>query len=199
MAEDSELINMSGQFRGLPMKDLIGGPLQAASDAQTLLATATANFIKDVGFVDGDEKELTARTVDFTFKRPSTPNALTGKSHMETVDLEVPLLALINTPSLAVKETEINFTMSVTSSDTQEKDNSKTGELTGGGGLSIGPFQVKVNVHGQISAHSKHTRHSDNSAKYDVRVLARADGPPEGLMKVLDMLQTAIAPIPVKT
>jgi methionyl-tRNA synthetase len=35
------------QFKGLPMSDLVGGPLNAACDAQAKLATATANFIKD--------------------------------------------------------------------------------------------------------------------------------------------------------
>jgi len=47
-----------------------------------------------------------------------------------------------------------------------------------------------------VASHSANTRKSDNSAKYDVRVLARDDGPPEGLMKLLDMLQTAITPLP---
>ena len=54
------LVNMAGQFAGLPMKDLIGGPLQAACDAQNMLAAATANFIKDVGMkknADGSMKE----------------------------------------------------------------------------------------------------------------------------------------------
>ena len=37
------------QFDGLPMGDLIGGPLTAASDAQVRLANATADFIKLIG------------------------------------------------------------------------------------------------------------------------------------------------------
>ena len=45
MADDG-LVNMSNQFAGLPMRDLIGGPLQAACDAQNMLAAATSNFIQ---------------------------------------------------------------------------------------------------------------------------------------------------------
>ena len=45
-----------------------------------------------------------------------------------------------------------------------------------------------------MANHSENSRKSDNSAKYDVKVVARDDGPPEGLMKVLDMLNDAIAP-----
>ena len=43
-------MNMGDQFKGLPMADLIGGPLMAASDAQVKLANATADFIKVIGF-----------------------------------------------------------------------------------------------------------------------------------------------------
>jgi hypothetical protein len=37
------------QFGGLPLSDLIGGPLTAASDAQVRLANAPADFIKSIG------------------------------------------------------------------------------------------------------------------------------------------------------
>jgi hypothetical protein len=193
------LVNMAGQFRGLPMKDLIGGPLQAACDAQTLLSAATANFIQDVGFEKGKDKDsgLTARTVDFSFQRPSLPDPTTGKSELETVELEVPLLAIVNTPNLSVKEAEIEFTMNVSSSNTEQNSTDKSGSFDATGGAHILMFSVQVHIHGSIAAHSSTTRKTDNSAKYDVKVIARDDGPPEGLMKVLDMLQTAIAPVPV--
>jgi hypothetical protein len=41
---------------------------------------------------------------------------------------------------------------------------------------------------------SESVRQTDNSAKYDVHVEARDDGAPEGLMKVLDILNSSIAP-----
>ncbi len=43
------LVKMAEEFGGLPMESLIGGPLQAACDAQTMLAGATARFIEEVG------------------------------------------------------------------------------------------------------------------------------------------------------
>lgn len=190
------LINMSGQFAGLPMKDLIVGPLQAACDAQTMLAAATANFIKDVGLTSEKDGSLAARTVDFSFDRAGAPDPTTGKSSVETVDLKVPLLAIVNTPNLSVKEAEVKFTMSVSSSDSSETTADSQASMDGSTSINYGIFSMKVSVHGSVSSHSSNTRKSDNSAKYDVRVLARDDGPPEGLMKMLDMLQTAITPVP---
>jgi hypothetical protein len=200
MADDS-LVNMSNQFAGLPMRDLIGGPLQAACDAQNMLAAATTNFIQDVGLQkigDGANAAMAARTVDFSFDRPApaTANATNATGGTEKVDLKVPLLAIINTPALSVKEVDINFTMSVSSSTSDETASDTEAGYEGSAKVSIGPFSAKVSVHGSVSSHSTNTRKSDNSAKYDVKVIARDDGPPEGLMKVLDMLSTAITPLP---
>ena len=189
-----ELVHMNSQFAGLPMKDLIGGPLQASCDAQTLLATATCNFIKDVGMV-GKEGAMEALTVDFSFDRPAI-DPTSQKPFSETVNLNIPLLAIVNTPSLSIKEAEVKFTMSVASSSTDQSSTKKEADMKAEAKFGWGPFSAKINIHGSIASQSSNTRKSDNSAKYDVKVLARDDGPPEGLMKVLDMLGTAIAPVP---
>jgi hypothetical protein len=194
--DNSGLVSMSGQFAGLPMKDLIGGPLQAACDAQTMLAAATANFIKDVGLKNNKDSGWEANTVDFSFQRPKAPEKPGDPVGTEKVDLKVPLLAIINTPSLSIKETEVNFTMSVSSSTSSESTSDSSASVDGEASLNYGIFSMKVAVHGSVASHSANTRKTDNSAKYDVRVLARDDGAPEGLMKVLDLLQTAITPLP---
>ena len=194
--QGDKLIHMQSQFAGLPMKDLIGGPLQASCDAQTLLATATYNFITDIG-MEGKDPDMNAVTVDFSFKRPGI-DPETKKAINEQVDLNVPLLAIVNTPNLSIKEAEVKFTMSVHSSSTDVSSKDKKAALEAGAKFGWGPFSAHVDIHGSIASHSSNTRESDNSAKYDVKVLARDDGPPEGLMKVLDMLGTAIAPLPEK-
>ena len=189
-----QLVTMSDQFGGLPMDQLIGGPLKAACSAQTLLAKASSDFINDVGLNDDGKGNLTARTVDFAFNKPV--QAADGTTTMEKVDLQVPLLAIINTPSLSVKEAEVRFTMEVKSSTSAKTTSDTKAELTAHAKYNAGLFSCDVTVHGSVANHSENSRKSDNSAKYDVKVVARDDGPPEGLMKVLDMLNDAIAPTP---
>jgi len=189
---DSGLVQMSSQFGGLPMEQLIGGPLKAACNAQTLLAKASSDFIKDVGLNDDGKGNLSARTVDFGFNKPVQDAA--GNTKMEKVDLQVPLLAIINTPALSVKEAEVRFTMEVKSSTSSKQTSDSKADLTAKAKYNAGLFSCEVTVHGSVANHSENTRSSDNSAKYDVKVVARDDGPPEGLMKVLDMLNDAIAP-----
>tara|TARA_R110001583_G_scaffold76379_7_gene209138 strand:+ start:257 stop:841 length:585 start_codon:yes stop_codon:yes gene_type:complete len=184
---------MSSQFGGLPMDQLIGGPLKAACSAQILLAKASADFIKDVGLdTAATGGAMSARTVDFSFNKPV--QGADGTTSMEKVDLQVPLLAIVNTPSLSVKEVDVNFTMEVKSSTSSKTTSDTKAELTAHAKYNAGLFSCDVTIHGSVANHSENSRKSDNSAKYDVKVVARDDGPPEGLMKVLDMLNDAIAP-----
>jgi hypothetical protein len=183
MAADS-LVNMSDQFGGLPMDQLIGGPLKAACSAQVLLAKASADFIKDVGMNDDGKGNLTARTVDFDFEKPV--QAADGTTTMQRTELKVPTLAILNTPSLSVKEVDINFTMEVKSSTSSKTTSDSKADLTAHAKYNAGLFSCDVTIHGSVANHSENSRKSDNSAKYDVKVIARDDGPPEGLMKVLD-------------
>ena len=192
---DSGLVQMSSQFGGLPMEQLIGGPLKAACNAQTLLAKASSDFIKDVGLNDDGKGNLSARTVDFGFTKPVQDAA--GNTTMEKVDLQVPLLAIINTPALSVKEAEVRFTMEVKSSTSSKQTSDSKADLTAKAKYNAGLFSCEVTVHGSVANHSENTRSSDNSAKYDGKGVARDDGPPEGLSRVLDMLNDAIAPTPV--
>jgi len=194
---DSGLVQMSSQFGGLPMEQLIGGPLKAACNAQVLLAKASADFINDVGMNDDGKGNLTARTVDFSFEKPVQDAA--GNTTMQKTNLKVPSLALLNPPSLSVKEVDVNFTMEVKSSTSSKQTSDSKADLTAKAKYNAGLFSCEVTVHGSVANHSENSRKSDNSAKYDVKVVARDDGPPEGLMKVLDMLNDAIAPTPAAT
>ncbi len=56
------------------------------------------------------------------------------------------------------------------------------------------PWSCKMTgeVTGEVTTKSGNTRSTDKSAKYDVKVKARDDGPPEGLSRVLNMLNDAV-------
>ena len=188
-----ELVNMADQFAGLPMQDLIGGPLMAACDAQTQLALAQADFINDVGMEVGEDGVKRTRQIEFMTSQPVTQ--ADGSVTQNTVKISAPLLSILNIPSLAVQEVRINFQMEVKSSfsDTDKKEASASLEVEAAGGW--GPFSVKVKVNGSVSSSRETTRASDNSAKYDVSVVALDRGTPEGLMKLLDILNKCVVPI----
>ncbi len=210
----AELVNMSDQFKGLPMGSLIGGPLTAACDAQIRLANATADFIKMVGFepeIDPSTKQLTGnvipRTADFKFKRPVEIPDKTDTSQLalgtpqkpielyeEEVELQVPLLAIVKVPNLSITTVDVTFDMEVKSSFSSTSSTDAEASMKAGGSINYLFYSAKVEIHGKVSSHKENTRTSDNSAKYHVAVHAEDKGMPEGLSRVMDILQTSIAP-----
>ena len=208
-------IAMGDQFRGLPMGDLIGGPLMAACDAQVRLANATAQFIQQVGFLpqeaaraaalpDGtipfDKNKFDVRTVAFRFARPAAGAApgADGVVPTEVVELDVPLLAIVKVPSLAIDEVDITFDMEVKNSESSKEVDESKGSFAADASVGWGPFSLKVHVEGSVSSHKENTRSTDQTAKYHVEVRATDKGMPEGLARVLDMMNTAIAPTSIK-
>jgi hypothetical protein len=200
---------MGDQFKGLPMGDLIGGPLMAACDAQVKLARATSDFIKVVGF---KPKQITGgggnppapagelwdvgdvQTAKFRFSRPSAvPNA-NGQTAQEDVSIEVPLLSIVKIPSLGIKTVDVVFDMEVKNSETQKESFDAQASLSAEASVGYGPFSLKVNISGSVSSHKENTRQTDQSAKYHVEVHAEDSGMPEGLARVLDIMNSAVAP-----
>lgn len=195
-----ELVQMSSQFKGLPMGDLIGGPLSAACDAQIKLAQATADFIRVIGFqppakIDPNDPNAVGdtRTAFFKFKRP-VDGAKAGEISEEEVEIEVPLLAIVNVPSLSINTVDVTFDMEVKSSFATSQSSDKSGSFSADASVGWGVFSAKVHVQGSVSSHQESTRKSDNSAKYHVAVHAEDRGMPEGLARVMDILQSACAP-----
>ncbi len=195
----NELVNMSDQFQGLPMGDLIGGPLTAACDSQIKLAQATADFIKVVGFMppaDGatDPYSGGTRTAMFRFKRPVDDPQKSGGILEEEVELNVPLLAIVKVPNLSITTVDVTFDMEVKSSFSSHESTDASASLEASASVGWGPISASVKIQGSVASHKENTRSSDNSAKYHVQVHAEDNGMPEGLARVMDILQTACAP-----
>lgn len=191
----TELVNIASQFRGLPMADLIGAPLTAACDAQVRLANATADFIKYIGFeapANPNDAPTVTRTATFQFKRKKQDPADPSKQVDEDVTLDVPLLAIVKVPSLAITKVDITFDMEVKSSFVAKEGSSSSASFSADMKVGWGPVSATVHMEGSVASHKENTRSSDNSAKYHVQVLAEDSGMPEGLSRVIDILQTAI-------
>ena len=199
----NDIVNMSDQFKGLPMGELIGGPLSAACEAQVKLAQATADFIKVIGFLP-PAKDATdpysggTRTATFRFKRPVDNPAATpgepGSTMEEEVEICVPLLAIVKVPNLSITTVDISFDMEVKSSFASKESTDASASLEASMSVGWGVFKATAKISGSVATHKENTRTSDNSAKYHVQVHAEDKGMPEGLSRVLDILQTACAP-----
>ena len=164
--------SIANQFTGLQIENLIAAPLLAAAEGQKSLAATTAQFITEVGMDDkGNTKSVKFQYEDGT----------------EAVALDVPLLSIINIPSLCVDEIDINFDMEVSTQSASKSSTDSSAELSVKAGFGC----WSASFTGKVSHHSENSRKSDTSAKYSIAVKGKQEKP-EGLMKVLDMLNNSI-------
>ena len=164
--------SIANQFTGLPIENLIAAPLLAASEGQKSLAATTAQFITEVGM----DSSGNTKSVKFQYEDGT-----------EQVALDVPLLSIINIPSLCVDSIDVEFDMEVSTQSASKSSTDSSAELTVKGGFGCWSAQFQ----GKVSHHSENSRKSDTSAKYSISVKGKQEKP-EGLMKVLDMLNSSI-------
>lgn len=187
---------LGNEFKGLPMESLIAAPLTAACESNLKLARTTAEFIETVGFQKtgkGDDAKSEIRTATFAY------NVLDENGRKQKVDIDVPLLTVVQIPSLKVDLVDITFDMEIKTSETSKSSEDKSGSFSANAKVGYGPFSLSASVSGSISAHKENTRSTDKSAKYHVQVKASDHGMPEGLARVLDIMNKAIAPSTLPT
>lgn len=177
-------MGFSEQFVGIDMKNLIGSPLSAATQASIYLAHSTAEFIDEVGF----EADGAARRVQFRYQSavPDTD----GHVQLQEMQVELPLLSVVPIPNLQIDEVRLHFDMEIKHYEKNEAGRNAEAGVSGGAGF--GP--AKVTVTGNVSSHGANTRSSDNSAKYEMHISASNHGIPEGLARVLDIMAAQVSP-----
>ncbi|WNC69964.1 DUF2589 domain-containing protein [Thalassotalea nanhaiensis] len=186
------MAGVAEQFRGLPMEALIGGPLMAACKAQYHLATVMVEFITTIGFTGKPEKQV-ARTLNFDLTRPVDDG--TTPLQTQTITINAPLLGLVPIPALLIESVTVDFTMEVKSSTQDTAKSSSSLDASASGGF----FGVSFSVKGSVATSRENTRSTDNSAKYNVNVIARQQQPQEGMSKMMDLLASAVDPIAVNS
>lgn len=191
--------DISAQFTGLPIEELIVSPIVGMAKGQAKLNDVTWKYISEVAFETKDGK-TTARALDVEMNRVMTDPA-DGTQSVQTLFSKVPMLPLIPLPSLAITSADIEFTMEVKTSsvDKSSADTSSSVSATASGGFW--GMKYSATVAGSVATHKENTRSTDNSAKYDVKVHAEQLPPTEGMLKLSDYLTQMLEPslIPLST
>lgn len=176
-------------LQGIPIDFLIATPLISTARANMALATVMAEFINEIGFDPKDKGK--ARIVSFKLTR-MVQDPVTQKFSEQTITVNAPLLGLVPIPALLVQSVNIDLTINVSSSlqtvDTSKADASLTLGATWGWG--------NASFTGSYSTSSTNTRTTDNSAKYEVQVVAQQQPLPEGMSRLMDVMASCITPIP---
>lgn len=212
--------NLVQELNALDFSVYIGGPLQAAVQAQNAASMAQVSFIQAVGFEEDPSSTSTPkatklRYVDFSFaKSVANPHYLKDKAALmaegftdaqataivvdkdnkfisNNVTIKVPFLTMLTVPALRIEELTIDFNAKLTSTETSNVSS----EFAASAELGI---NYKI-VNFKASASYKRTSTSGTSVEktYNLGVHVKAvnDEIPAGLDRILTMLEDSIASI----
>lgn len=183
-----------GTLQGIPFKNLIGGPLSACIQAQNEAAMTSINFINNVCLNEDKETgEKSAIYVSFSFIQ-------NGRK----VVINVPLIAIVPIPYIAINSIDINFKATVngvecesnedTYSEEYKRDTNTKSQKRRGFILNKNKKETKINTSFSTKRDSKSTQDSKFSveATIDVAVHAGQESMPAGMAKILEMLGAAM-------
>ena len=138
----NELLSQNQQFSGLPLEDLIGGPLNAEAKANASMSFVQTKFIMDTCFETVENEDVNKNV---TYK-PKMITMVLERSFMDydkksgetvlnkvTTTFNLPLLTIIPIKCLAVKSMDVGFEMEVKSCCPETKHDESMSDTQGEG------------------------------------------------------------------
>lgn len=180
----------SEQFKDLDKNLLIGGPLKAACEAQVSLSKAIADFITGICMNNAGDKNLKDGAADFSSGRVCSAEEK-NEEVTEKVSLNVPMLGIVKIPELKVDDVNIKFDMEVKSAEAAPVTEGDSADRLK---FNLDTFRTDISAKVDGSTHEGHIRDTDTSARYHIQVREGLETMPEGLAKVLDILESSVKP-----
>jgi hypothetical protein len=181
-----------GQLTRLPFRNIIGGPLTSAIEAQAKAAQTTVEFIKAVGF---NEVNGQLEAVNLTFSYEDA----TGMYRR----VIVPLLSVIPIPFIVIDTVNIQFKAQIQASASESSETTESTSAAVSGTAKFRFWGQSLDITGSYSSKkdSKATQDSKYSVEYtmDVQVTASQGGIPTGMAQILNILQEGISNRPSTT
>ncbi|MEZ7278175.1 DUF2589 domain-containing protein [Pseudoalteromonas sp. 68 DY56-GL68] len=209
---ENALVSMAQQFSGLPMKSLIGAPLNAAADANANMAISQTRFLLETCFqpVSDENKDDGTRQpimVKLEVIRPVIDENTGDAKTPAKSTLNLPLLTILPLNSLAVKNVDVNFEMEVKSSYSHDVESSSSSSKEASGSFKAGfsylgfsaSVEGSVKSTSQSSSSDKEHYEKSNAAKYTVAVNAGQLPLPQGVTTIIEAYTAAIQPIMVSS
>lgn len=184
--------NLVAELNSLDFNNYIGGPMQAAVQAQHAAAMSQVQFIQEVGFEPGPNEGDPAvlRYVEFKYQK-LVPNTA-GTAFVEnTIEIRVPFLTMLTIPALRIDEMTIDFNAKLTSSETSNVSS----EFAASASLGIDYKVVNFKASASYKRTSSRGVNVEKTYNLGVHVKIVNDELPEGLDRVLTMLEDSIASI----
>lgn len=194
LGAETDMKGAVDSFKGLPMSELIGGPLMAAAEAQRNLAGVAWDFYQKIAYnskEDGTPDPASTRLLTFQLNRLVEVD---GEMKPVKQSVEAPFIGLVPIPSLLIDRVDVDFQMEVTDTNTETAKSGAeaTAEISGR------KFGITAKISGKVSSSRENTRSTNQTAKYQVHVSASQQPQTEGLSKLMDIMASCIEPMTVE-
>lgn len=177
----------------LGLGELLGSLLTAIVDGQTAATGSSLDFVEQVG-LSGDPAHPGFKTVAIRYTK------LDEFQEPAEFELEIPILALVNIPTLTVKQAKISFAYDVVTT-THETEEDGGGPIESGrplaGAMEIVRPLRPVSLVGYVPR--RRTTTSDSTARtgIDVEVTVETQPLPLGLERLVELTELAQSrPVP---
>jgi hypothetical protein len=204
---------MAQAFTGLPLHDLIGGPLMAAAEANNQMAVTQLRALLTVGFSaapdtadETSEKVYKPVMVSIMLSRPALADAADQAAGPRLVNtqatLQIPLLSILPITALGLKRLKLAFDLEVLSAYSRRRTGNVRDEPPNHTSYRD-PLRTGASDDGMLArvSHnqaSKTDRSDDyrksNDAHYHVECEAEQLALPDGLKILLQAFANAIGP-----
>ncbi len=194
----------------LDFSNMIGGPLEAAVEAQTASAFSTLEFISQIGFtgVTAETENLEPQTTKKNTKVHELGNVRYVKFSYELAAegtskgaIEVPLLTVVPVPYLSIRTLDIDFRAKIVDifsdkvSSSRSNANHYSSNRSSGGGLIgwiYGGNSRRSRYTSSYSSQGKKSTESSQEAEYHLSVKVHAENldMPTGLSRILGILES---------
>lgn len=172
--------------QALELSQLLGTLLSAVVDAQAQAARATVEFVESVGFETTTDGERLRNVKVRYFKKDEN-------GQRAEFEVEVPLLALVNVPSLAVKEAKLTFSYDVVTA-TETTGTGGSGAAVGG---RLGTKLPVARITGFVRRPPASTPESERrTTAVDLEVTLAQQGMPIGIERLFDLAELGITERP---
>jgi hypothetical protein len=172
----------------LGLGELIGSLLTAIVEGQTAATGSALDFVEQVG-LSGDVSHPGFRTVSIRYTK------LDENQEPAVFELELPVLALVNVPTLTIKEAKVSFSYDIvtTTRETTSTDGTDTGESAAGVRPLAGVVQPlrPVSLIGYVPRRTTTTRDSNERTGVEVEVTVESQSLPLGLERLLELTELA--------
>lgn len=176
------------RLEAVALGELLGSLLGSVVDAQAQAARATVGFVEDVGFESTPEGDK-LRTVKVRYTKKDE------NDQMAEFEVEVPLLAMVNVPSLTVRQAKLSFSYDVVTQAAAASSSSGTGSSSI---LAARPQAARLTgfVRSKPSVASDSTPAARRTTSVDLDVTLEQQEVPLGVERLFDLAELGISETP---